>query len=187
MKVFQIKADVDEYQTLILDDDSLWSTEHLMFDSTKKQEGWIRPKVDIYTPKLKKGNFPYLCAGLLVCDEVALEALLDLFERSGEILELDFDGRALYAINVLDCVNALDQEKSVWSISKRTGKRLTLKQYSFHKDRIPETPLFKIPETCRGHILTFSGMKDPEDEFISRYQQADLQGLLFEEVWCDLL
>jgi hypothetical protein len=46
-----------------------------------------------------------------------------------------------------------------------------------------EVPLFKIPETRRGEILTIEGMKDPEDEFKYRVESGGYEGLKFELLW----
>ena len=89
----------------------------------------------------------------------------------------------LFLLNVTECINALDSEASSWSTSPTTGRRLRLTTYIFRPDLLPESSLFKIPETSRGELLTHSGLEDPADEFVSRYERAGLTGLEFDEVF----
>jgi hypothetical protein len=56
-------------------------------------------------------------------------------------------------------------------------------RYSFHPDRFSESPLFKIPETCRAQILLVEGFRDPEEEFRYVVEQTGLKGLVVQELW----
>ena len=83
----------------------------------------------------------------------------------------------------MNCVNMLDNEKTEWKISKRTGNRIGINHYEFHPSRITESTLFKIPETRRGEILTYSGVKDPDEEFFSLCNKYKFKGITFDEIW----
>lgn len=183
MKVHRVRPDVNNYQYFMLEDANIGLTELMTFDGTPKTDKWAAPDVYIHKPILKKGNFPDLWAtATLVVDETALEELRDLLEMSGELLPLPYKDKLYHVLNVTECVNVLDENKTQWLYEKG---RPPIKTYAFHKSRFTEAPLFKIPETCKSEILTFEGLKDPDDEFKGRVERLGLKGLTFEEVWTD--
>ncbi|MEZ6192088.1 MAG: hypothetical protein R3C45_12490 [Phycisphaerales bacterium] len=184
MRIYEVRHDVEKYQSVSFCDEKLWASDMFPFDCyPPKGDAWRVQEVYVLNPKLRSGDFTYLCSGVLVFRETALNALLDLFEMSGEILPLHVEGsnEQLYLHNVLECPNALDQQKTEWHTSSTSGKRLSIKRHVLHKNRLFESPLFKVPESCRASVLTFSGMKDARDEFKSRYEEAGLTGLYFIE------
>lgn len=183
MKIYRIIPDVNDFQSIALNDESLWQTDMFTFDCKSKTKVWLSPKTYVLNPKLKEGDFPYLCPGALVVRENAINKILEYFEMSGELLPLTLESNTLSILNVLECINALNKEETEWKFSNRTGKKLRILKYSFHLNRIPEAPLFKIPETSKSEILTYSGVKDPDDEFITVYKKTGLKGLRFEKIW----
>jgi hypothetical protein len=104
---------------------------------------------------------------------------------AGELLPLPHEGREYTVLNVTECINCLDQDASQWSLNPSTGERVRLVRYAFHRDRFSESPIFKIPETCRAEVLVVEGLLDPEDEFRSVVRRAQLRGLIFEQLWED--
>jgi hypothetical protein len=186
MKIYQVKVDVNKYQYFLPSDEEIWKTDRLTFDCSPKLAEWTPPEVYVYEPKHRPGNFlSFLMGGALVCDPEATEALLDLLEMSGELLPLPYGGRTYHVLNVTECFNAIDEERTDWIIGEETKVRIGIRRYAFHRNRLPEVPLFKIPETCRGEILTVEGMKDPDDEFKPRVERLGLKGLVFKEIWRD--
>jgi hypothetical protein len=181
MKVYRVEADVNNYQSFLLEDAELALSEMLNFDGTAKSDKWEPPAVYILKPKLKLGHFPDLFAtASIVVDEVALDALHDLLEWSGELLPLPFENKLYHVVNVTGCFNALDTRRTRWRYEKG---RPPIDRYAFHRKRLTETPLFKIPETCKSEMLTCEGLNDPEHEFKGRVEQLGLKGLIFEELW----
>lgn len=183
MKIYRIVADVNQYQGFSVDGDQVWQGDTLTFDCTPKSSKWAAPSVYVLHPKLRRGNFFNLCPGTLVLDGQATDVLRDMLEMSGEMLPLSCKGEQFTVLNVTDCVNVLDETKTKWVYGKSTGARIRIERYAFHPGRLTETPLFKIPETCKSEILTFEGLKDPDDEFKPRVERLGLKGLIFEEVW----
>jgi len=183
MKIYRVTLDVNNYQSFFPDDEKIWQTETLNMDSTSKLSGWIPPKIYILKPKLKRGNFFYFCAGGLVIDKIACEKLRSFWEMSGELLPLEYKGEEFFLFNTLECINVLDDEKTEWILGKTSGKKIRIDKYVFKENRMTESPIFKIPETVKGEILTFEGMKAPEDEFKYVVEQENLKGLIFEEIW----
>jgi hypothetical protein len=181
MKIYRVRPDVNHYQYFLLEDNKLLLSDMLKFDGTPKAENWVPPAVYIYEPKLKAGNFPDLwTTATIVVDEVALKHLLGFLEWSGELLPLPHEGKLYHVVNLTGCYNVLDVHRTKWRYEKGT---LPIDRYVFHRKRLPETPLFKIPETCTYEVLTCEGRNDPEHEFKGRVEQLGLKGLRFEELW----
>jgi hypothetical protein len=185
MKIFRVSADVERFQTIMPEDDLLWESDVLRFDGKKKGNSWKAPSFFIFNPIKEYGNFFYLSTDVLVFDEKALDILGDLFEMAGEILEFELSGQPLFLLNVTECCNSLDHEKTTWSLDPQSGKRIRIKEYAFHADRFCESSIFKIPETRQAEVLTYSEVKDTADEFISRYQESSLTGLEFSLIFED--
>lgn len=184
MKVYRVRPDVNRFQYFMFENGSDGLSDRMTFDgSSGKSEAWVPPAVFIYKPKHKKGNFLELWGtGSLVVDEIALNQLRDLLEMSGELLPLPHKNSMYHVLNVTECFNILDDNKTQWLYEPSSGP---IKSYAFHANRFSESPLFKIPETCRTDILTIEGMKDPDDEFKPRVEKLGLTGLVFDELWCD--
>ena len=184
MKVYRVRSDRNSYQQLLPTDEAIYKTAMLRFDCMKKSETWSPPQVYVSNPNKIRGNFFGFSTGNLVFDSYAMGLLRGAFEESGEILHLPHYDEQLYVINVLSCVNCLNQEASDWAVSAQTGVRLNPPtRYSFHKNRFHEAPLFKIPETQRSEILTTADWFDEESEFKYLVDKHKLTGLIFEEIW----
>jgi len=48
---------------------------------------------------------------------------------------------------------------------------------------MPESSIFKIPQTARADILCYEGLKDPVDEFKPTVEKRGLTGIKFRELW----
>jgi len=108
--------------------------------------------------------------------------LFTVLEIAGEILPLNMEnGEKLYVLNVLECVNLLNSNKTIWHIYD-SGEKGHILQYSFY-DSVSESSLFKIPETSKVEILTYSGIKDDTDEFYTLYKKMGFTGLIFRELY----
>jgi hypothetical protein len=155
----------------------------LSFNCKSKSQGWQPSDMYIFNPKKEKGNFYSLGGiGALAFDETVLDIMQTVFEMAGEILPIKIDNEIVYILNVLECVNALDETNVKWQIYPN-GSRGRILSYSFYNNRLTESSVFKIPETSKGDILAYSGVNDPEDEFYSLYMKHNLKGLLFEEIY----
>ncbi len=97
-------------------------------------------------------------------------------------MPLPYENEVFTVLNVTECINCLDREKTEWEYAKGSGKKLWIKKYAFHHDRFSST-IFKIPETCMSEILIVEGLRGPEDEFKQTVEAAGLQGLIFEKIW----
>jgi len=101
---------------------------------------------------------------------------------SGELLPLTYNKENFTVLNVTECVDALDDVNTKWVYGKGTRAKIKIAKHAFHQHRLPETPLFKIPQTSKSRILTVEGMKDPLDEFKPSVERFGLTGLIFKEI-----
>jgi hypothetical protein len=185
MKIYRLRLDTNSFQAFLVEDKEIWETDLLCMDTSSKRAIWRAPDVYILEPHLKRGNFFGLCPGAIVLDTLAVEKLRDAIEMSGELLPLEYCGERFYVLNVTSCFNILDDKNTEWVYGRSTGSKIRIKRYAFQRNRVTETPLFKIPETCKAEILTATGIRDSEDEFKSIVEREALMGLNFEEIWSD--
>jgi hypothetical protein len=101
---------------------------------------------------------------------------------AGELLPVSWDECRGYLLNVLECANCLDHDKTEWYVDKISGNRVAIKNLVFLPHHIPESTIFKIPEKPAS-IYTVEGIKDPEDEFKYLVELNMLEGIRFKLVW----
>ncbi len=78
----------------------------------------------------------------------------------------------------------LDQECTEFDLYS-DGSRGRILKPVFHSNRISESSIFKIPETVNSEILSYTGIKAPEDEFVTAYNKSNLEGLKLELKYSD--
>ena len=183
MKIYRVRFDVERYQWLIPEDESLWASGLLTFDCQRKGGGWQAPSVYVQNPKLEPGDFCNFAPGALVARPSGLEVVQDLFERAGELVPLALGQERLTLLNVVECVNCLDEGASTLRYGYPGRTPIGVEQYEFHVDRLSESTLFKIPQTSRAEVLTVEGLKDAHDEFKPVVERAGLRGLEFDLLW----
>ena len=181
ISVYRIKSDVNHYQYFLTEQGE--DEPKLMMDCTPKAEAWSPTPVFIYMPKLGKGDFYNFTSSALITSPRATEVLHTHLVKAGELLPLPYNGEVYTVLNVTECINCLDHEKTEWVYGKSTGAKIGIKRYTFHRNRFSESDIFKIPETCKSEILVVEGIKDVKDSFKYAVESAGLEGLIFEEVW----
>jgi hypothetical protein len=161
MKVFEVIPDSNHYQSLLPEDRQIWSRKELDFDGTPRAAVWKPPPVFCLYPKLKKGDFLSLGAGRIVTTPQATEKVRTFFEMAGEILPLPYEGEEYSVLNITECINCLDADRSEWLVTA-TGVRALLKTPVFYPDRFTESSIFLIPEKCRGFWFTWNILATPK-------------------------
>jgi hypothetical protein len=184
VKVYKLRLDSNNYQRFLPEDEGIWKTRRLTMDCTRKLPAWIPPAVYVPNPSLKKGHFFHLCSGAFVADKDATEMLRDLLEMGGELLPIAYKTEPYSLLNVTECMDCLDHERTEWVLGKSTAAKIDIKRYVFRAERMPESSIFKIPHRL-ADIYVAEGRFDPEDEFKSKVEKNNFGGLLFEEVWYD--
>jgi hypothetical protein len=185
MRIFKIIKDSNNIQAV----QPVKKVENLLdflnFDCDSREDNWKEIEVYIYNPKTKPKNFYNMGSGTLIFDEKTLDACETVFEMAGEILSIQVErGPKLYILNVLQCMNGLDYDKTVWDYYPRTGRKGRILQYAFHPERVlNEASIFKIPEESKTSIFCYADVKNPDDEFYHLYHKHKLTGLIFEELY----
>src|SRR5437016_5316183 len=120
MEIFRIRLDSNVFQFFLPVDTTIWQTDVLKMNCKPKLLAWNPPRIYVHNPTHEPSNFLHLCSGGLVTDTTATEKLRDVLEMAGGLLPLVHEDIPYYLLNVLECVNCLDQEKSVWVTGKTT-------------------------------------------------------------------
>ena len=123
MEIFRIRLNSNEFQSFLPVDASIWQTDVLKMDCKSKLSTWKPPEVYIQNPKRERGNFFHLCRARLLWIPRPRERLRTVFEMTGELLPLACEGLAYYLLNVLECVNCLDQRETERVLGKTTGRQ----------------------------------------------------------------
>lgn len=184
MTVYSITCNSDEFQSFtILDEDleyEAWTNPDAMlrFDGRLKAKSWKAPKVKILKPKLRRGDF-FGFSGEFAVSPSAWERCAMFLEMAGELLPLPYQKEKFAVLNVIECIDCVDDKKSEWQ-QYSTGR--LLKKAVFDPSLFGESSLFKIPHTwVRTYCYETSG--DPETEFKAFVEKEKLTGLRFTPVW----
>jgi hypothetical protein len=184
VRVYKVEHD-HEYQLLLPVREG--DVELLECDCSRKSDEWRPPPVNIAEPELRKGNFFHFDSDALICDDRCLEVLGEFFRRSGEVLDPPHEAKMYHLINVTSCIDRLDRRNAKYDVvgSSAQGELVLIKKYAFHRDRLLDSGLFKIPEESVSSILLVEGFRKPQLEFRSLVRTAGLTGLTFELVWSE--
>lgn len=182
MKVYEIRSDVRNFQWLFPDVPDSQILDYTTFDGTSRIHSWQSPGVFCLKPLLQKGDFLHFGSGNLLANQRAMGIVGTFFEMSGELLPLWYDNEQYTLLNVLECINCLDVEKSDW-LRAADGSFVEIRKYRFHVDRFTTSPIFKIPETRSASVLTWERDGCPESEFKACVESHGLSGLIFKELW----
>jgi hypothetical protein len=183
MKIFKIIEDVNNMQSIQPIDESLINLIFLRFNCESRKKEWKELKVYIYNPKRIEKDFYNMGVGIWVFNEKVLDICRTIFEMAGEILPIQVEnGKKLYLLNVLDCINILDYNRAQWDYYD-DGSKGRILAYKFHENRIGnESTIFKIPETCKTDIFCYTDARNEDDQFYYLYHKHKLTGLIFEEI-----
>jgi hypothetical protein len=178
-KVYRIQNDVTDYQYFLTesDDDAL----RLTMGCKPLLDTWIPPDVFIYEPLHKRGDLFNFNSSSLILSSRATEALRPFLQAAGELLEVPYEGQSFWLLNVLQCVDCLDEARTGWR--EFEGIRLAPERYVFDPDRLPTSRLFKIPQTRRAEVLIL----DREDGkgFVDALVEHHIEGYELELLWTD--
>ena len=186
LRIYRINADVNHFQDLLFDGqvyksyaDQLQVMEMLNLNGRPKRF-WIPPTVFCLEPLLEEPDF-WSAGGTggFAATERALDLVRPHFERAGQLLELPYDKQILTVLNVTECINCVDEAKSIWS---RGERHHTLRQPYFIPRHLVVSSVFKIPQNLTT-IYCYEATGDPEDEFKACVELNQLRGLIFTEVW----
>lgn len=181
-----MQLDVNAYQYFMLQDQELRRSDQLRFDCTPIGN-WSPPAVFSYEPQSQNGDFWgfEMQPAAFAARPDALRLLHPILTRPGQILDLPYESEHFGLLNVTECVDCLDPEQTQWVLGQETRKPIRIAKHSFLGERLPESSIFKIPQTARSEVLCHEGKLSTEDEFKARVEHLSLRGLHFREIWSD--
>lgn len=179
MKVFRFSNDVNHYQFFFTEseDDMM----KLNTECVSLIDGWQAPPVFIYKPLNKQGDLFNFSYNTLIFSPRATELLRTHLEMAGELLEIPYKGESYWLLNVLECINCIDEAKSEWV--EDNGVRIYPKRYAFNPRRFSESCIFKIPETYRGEVLVLD--REDGEGFVDALIENQIVGYELELLWTD--
>lgn len=174
MVVWQLNFDVDNYTMLVTKEEE--ACDLLRFDGTSEIETWKPIEVE-KADRAKLSNATCLYSSAIpVFDEKVLDIVKDLIKDSVEILPLDFDGKKLYAINVIKILNCLDYEKSEYIKFDDSDRIMVIEKYVFKEECVKGHHIFKIIDEPEGGAFV-------SDEFRDLVLMSCLTGFKFVKAW----
>jgi hypothetical protein len=157
------------------DHEYLWS-----LDGTPREERWLPIPVALLTEgedgtPLAQSDFPWLGQHVLVLRERAVAALAPTLRTCGELLPLDCPDAKLWLFHALTIADALDE--SAADITRYSdGEILAVQRYAFHPAKVPDAPIFKVPQLLRGSLFL-------TEEFVNQVNANGLVGFGSSAIW----
>jgi len=179
MRVFRLLNNVNHYQYFLTESKDDATKLHTKCISLI--EGWQAPPVFIYKPLNKEGDLFNFSNNTPIFSPRATELLRTHLEMAGELLEIPYKGKSYWLLNVLECINCIDEVKSEWVV--HNGVRAYPKRYAFHPRRFGESCIFKIPETYRGEVLVLD--REDGDGFVDALIESQIVGYELKLLWTD--
>lgn len=170
VRVYELNPDFECTDILVT---ALPSDGHVydLFDGREMASGWRTIPVESSD---ESGGDPsvgdYSLLGTVpVFSLRALEALLHILRKNGEVLPLRYAGEEYFAYNVTRFGDVLDEENSVL---KRlpSGRILTISRHAFRP--VDDLTIFKIPQFPKAHVYV-------TEPFVENVRSAGLTGFAF--------
>src|SRR5690606_31418146 len=148
--------------------------DNLFGKSVKSMWQPLRIKILEGEESLPKSDFPHLISGFPIMSRRAKEVLHDLIAPYVEFLPLESSfGGEYYGINVLEEVDALDEEASELKRFS-DGRVMVVHKYVFKPDTVEGKVIFRIPQDNSIFVT---------DLFADKVWESRLMGLKLEELW----
>jgi hypothetical protein len=171
-RIYRVIGDVDRFQAFLLDEADP-PVEAWLFDGTPRARSWQPPAVYVDQLRLEVPDIWTLVgAAVLIFDERIEELLGPELYRVGELLPIFYQGQRLRLLNILLDINCLDPTRRDWEVEPEP--------YVFIEHRLPESGLFKVPETDTAEILCVERDDDVEPSFRHLVARYELSGLQFQ-------
>lgn len=130
-----------------------------------------------YYSHFPMGDFPHFFGDVILLSSRAKVILQDLIAKSGEFLEMKYENELIYAFNVLNIIDVLNENKSVVKRFKSSGRIMSIEKYEFIPYLLEDQVIFKIPQQKVRIYVT--------DKFVEKVNNHGLVGLEFVERWND--
>jgi len=148
-------------------------------------QAWRPLRLFAESPRLKMGNFARSWGGGFLLDARARSVMSPLLDSTVEFLPfLPYEGEVLHLLNVLECVDCLDEVRTKYVTDKETGAKLAeILEYHFLPERLSWPPLFRLPK--RSALFALTRHASIKEEFKAVFEREGLTGLKFEKLWSD--
>lgn len=155
MKIWEVSVDVKKFASAYLTDNEgnilSFYTDWPDFRGQLFGANWLRPTGKLQEGKIV-GNFVDIDPGILVCDSYTWICLENYIQNEIEVLGIDVEGIDLKILNITNIVDCLDEEKSEALYLRDNQRIMHIKKFSFNKELLNETMLFKIPQLSRSPV-----------------------------------
>lgn len=183
MRVFMITSE-DKYGGVYLPHEKL--LEGFLLNGSSITEGWSPLPVSWAKPRQQHANYEYaFCGQSYVIDESVYVAMAQILHKSCELLPLLVKGQQThYLLNPVVRVDCLNMERTKWRGLPGTNySRYEIDKYHFIASRVPEIPIFILPDRCE--LYTATGVTSLDQEFKSIIEKEGFTGLKFRSVWSE--
>ena len=183
MKIYKIEFEVDDYQSLLVKDDSASDEGFLDFDGSSKSAGWNEPLeacIDNETAE-KPAIYTFGAESILLTGR-SLDVISPYIENGVEFLPVYWGQGTGSIVNVVGYSDCLDLALTKWRYGE-SGKKLYIEDYVFDRERVSglKSLLFKIEDDC---FETFCvDFEDGSLNFKKLVELNGFTGLSFELVW----
>lgn len=177
MKVYKLSSDLS-FQSLEIESEDDYKEFDQLYDnhlgkSVKSLWRPLRIKVLEGDESLPASDFPYLAPAFPIMSRKAKEVFHDLIAPYVEFLPLQSSFGEYYGINVLEEVDALDEEASELKRFS-DGRVMVVHKYVFKPDTVEGKVIFRIPQDNSIFVT---------DLFADKVWESGLMGLKLEELW----
>lgn len=150
----------------------------LSFEGVPQADSWQPVEMESVREEGDEGpsDFPWYISTTLVLKDRAIDVLGPVLTEFGELLPARFPDARLALFNVLNVVDALDEEAC--EITRfRDGRVMSIESHVFWADRIPARSVFKIPQDLYNGDIFFT------DEVVREIEESGFTGLWFKALW----
>lgn len=177
LKVYKLSSDLS-FQSLEIESEDDYKEFDQLYDnhlgkSVKSLWRPLRIKVLEGDESLPASDFPYLAPAFPIMSRKAKEVFHDLIAPYVEFLPLQSSFGEYYGINVLEEVDALDEEASELKRFS-DGRVMVVHKYVFKPDTVEGKVIFRIPQDNSIFVT---------DLFADKVWESGLMGLKLEELW----
>ena len=143
MNVYLLKPDTSF--RMLYPEDKIYDSENWEFKCESLIEKLPSNFSAYFDPDSKKPlpDIAYLGMTTFAFRSDVASKLVDILEKSGELIPFVVEDEIWYCLNVIKAQSALDPEKTSYEVNEG-GVRLGIKEYVFNEKELHGTPLFKI-------------------------------------------
>ncbi len=173
MKIWILDCDVNKYENLKWREEFNLSV--IQSFNGQKINNWNPIKVErMYNREFS--NTPGFSPHIPVFDEKAKNALKNILNNKVEFLPLDCENNSFFAVNVINILDCIDYNKSVYKTFSDRKRIMRFIKYSFIEKKINAQHIFKIID---------EPLKRPfvSDEFKNIVEENNLTGFIFKLAW----